>query len=186
MGTDELEQLLEGAEETDVLEFKDAMDWDHKTLVKDILAMANVRDGGRIVFGIEDQTYERHGLSEAQVATFEQEAMRDKVSRYADPKVTFRVHKPLDRDGRRYVVIDVTPFDLEPVICRKTGEEVKEGVIYFRSQVKRPASAAVSNSADMRQILLRAASLMHQNIEDHGYRLPNVANDQLDQELGGL
>jgi hypothetical protein len=41
VNTDELEALLEGAEETDALEFKTAMDW-HQSLIRDILAMANV------------------------------------------------------------------------------------------------------------------------------------------------
>lgn len=54
MNTAELEALITGAEETDVLEFKGAMSWDRNTFVKDILAMANVIDGGRIVVGVED------------------------------------------------------------------------------------------------------------------------------------
>ncbi len=61
MTTEELEELLEGAEETDALEFKQAMNWDDG-LVKDILAMANIEDGGRIVVGIDDGTFARQAF----------------------------------------------------------------------------------------------------------------------------
>lgn len=69
MNTEDVEALLSGAEETDALEFKGAVPWDRNLFVKDILAMANVIDGGRIVIGVEDGTFRRLGLAPEQVAT---------------------------------------------------------------------------------------------------------------------
>lgn len=67
MITEALEAILEGAEETDWLEFKAATNWNKLTLVKDILAMANLQDGDRMVFGIEDESHKRQGMSEEQI-----------------------------------------------------------------------------------------------------------------------
>ena len=108
MTMDQLEALLGGAEETDQLEFKGAMAWAKISLGRDILAMANVQDGGRIVIGIEDETYARQGLSDAQLASFVPDDMRDQIAEYADPEVVFSVKTPIDKHGKRYVVIDVT------------------------------------------------------------------------------
>jgi len=67
--TDELEQRLEGGEETQTFDIKAAMVWDVKVLVKHILAMANVRDGGVILIGVGDKTFERQGVTDKQRST---------------------------------------------------------------------------------------------------------------------
>jgi predicted HTH transcriptional regulator len=61
MNTQELEQILEGGTETQRIEFKGACDWSVRLLAKDILALSNVRDGGYIVVGVEDETFNRQG-----------------------------------------------------------------------------------------------------------------------------
>jgi predicted HTH transcriptional regulator len=61
--TNELEQWLEGGEETQSFEVKAAGPRNVKLLVKDILAMANVRDGGVILVGVEDKTFVRQDLA---------------------------------------------------------------------------------------------------------------------------
>ncbi len=153
MTTDELEALIEGGEETDSLEFKGAMTWDVRTLVRDILAMANVIDGGRIVIGVEDETFVRQGLLEDQVQSYNLDIMRDQVAPYADPNVQFRCAIVTGQDGLRFAVIDVASFETVPVLCRRDGPDVNRGDIYFRSRSGRPSSARVNNSSDMRDII---------------------------------
>ena len=99
MGTEDIEALLTGAEETDVLEFKSAVPWDRNMFVKDILAMANVIDGGRIVVGVEDGTFRRLGLTPEQVATYRIDEMRDGMAPFADPRVVFRMDTVADASG---------------------------------------------------------------------------------------
>lgn len=185
MNTVELEALIAGAEETDVLEFKGAMSWDRNTFVKDILAMANVIDGGRIVVGVEDGTFVRQGLTPAQLATFKIDEMRDGLAPFADPRVVFRSEVVADNGGLQYVVMEVQPFDDVPVICRRDGADVHAGVIYFRSRTRRPQSAAVANSADMRDIVERAAVLSARRLRRVGF-VPEVAGPDYNAELGGL
>ncbi|MBY3138990.1 ATP-binding protein [Rhizobium laguerreae] len=188
MTTDELESLLEGAEETDVLELKGAMPWDIG-LAKDILAMANLQDGGRIVIGIEDITYARQGLDEAQLATYKSDEMRDQVAPFADPYVEFSTSVATDRQGLRYVVIAVAPFREIPVICKRSGgskNELQEGTIYYRSPTRRPQSARVSSASDMRSIVEVAAARQMQRFRKLDLEVPTAKGFDYDAELGGL
>lgn len=185
MNTQELENLLAGAEETDTLEFKGAVAWNRNLFVKDILAMANVIDGGRIVVGVEDGTFVRQGLSAAQIASFDVDEMRDGIAPFADPRVVFRVECVADAAGLNYIVIEVQPFDDVPVICRRDGADVRAGVVYFRSRTRRPESAAVGNASDMRDIVERAAALSARRLRRTGF-VPDADGPDYDAELGGL
>lgn len=188
MTTDEFEELLEGAEETDVLEFKQAMEWE-TGLVKDILAMANIQDGGRIVVGIEDQTLAKQGLTAAQAKTFNSDELKDKVGVYADPFVDFTVEEVQDRGGLSFIVISVAPFALLPVICKKDGgkkNELHAGAIYFRTRTRRPSSIPVSNASDMRDILDRATVLRMRHLQALGLQAVPANSYAFDKELAGL
>jgi predicted HTH transcriptional regulator len=184
--TDELESLLQGAEETPSLEFKGAMDWNVRSLAKDILAMANVQDGGLIVFGVEDGTFRRLGLSAPQMDSFQSDVMKDQMANYADPHVKFRFMSATDQAGLRYAIIEISPFDEIPVICKCDDADVQAGVIYYRSNQRRPQSARVSNSHDMRDIIERAAVRQMSRYRQVGLVAAPIANNELDEELGGL
>lgn len=202
MTTEELEELLQGAQESDSLEFKGAMGWD-LGLVKDILAMANVQDGGRIVIGIEDETLVRQGMSQEQLDSFIPDTMMDRVGRFADPHVSFVVDKVPDTTGRHFVVITVAAFERTPVICAKDGgvqNELQRGAIYYRSKTGRPKSARVGNANDMRDIIERAAIQTMRHFQNLGLEAkaieaatppgpPALAAKMaeiFDKELGGL
>lgn len=185
MNTNELEALLDGAEESDVLEFKTAMDW-HQSLIRDILAMANVQDGGHIIVGIADRTCDRIGLTVAQIATFDLETMRDRVASFADPRVEFRIDVVADRHQLQFVVIEVRPFETIPVVCRRDGVDLNEGDIYYRSRTGRPASARVRRSADMRDIIEVAITRSRRRLSGIGLVPQQDPGRDYDQELGGL
>lgn len=186
MDTATLEALLEGSAETPSLEFKGAMEWDYKSLTRDILAMANVQDGGRIIVGVVDETFERQGLTEQQIASFKIDIMKDQVSPYADPFVSFEVEFPTDAAGRKYAVISVAPFAELPVICAKGGQDVKEGDIYFRSADKRPQSARVASSHDLRDIIERSIVRRRNKLIQIGLIEQPDADALLNAELGNL
>lgn len=201
MTTEELEELLQGAQESDSLEFKGAMGWD-LGLVKDILAMANVQDGGRIVIGIEDETLVRQGVSQEQLDSFIPDTMMDRVGTFADPHVSFSVEKVSDTAGLSFVVITVAPFERTPVICARDGvrNELQAGTIYYRSKTGRPKSARIDNANDMRDIIERATIQTMRHFHNLGLEAkaidaaaPADVTDLaakmagiFDEELGGL
>ncbi|MBY0301189.1 MULTISPECIES: helix-turn-helix domain-containing protein [Sphingomonas] len=186
MNTEDIEALLTGAEETDALEFKGAVSWDRNLFVKDILAMANVIDGGRIVIGVEDGTFVRLGLSAEQVASYRIDEMRDGIAPFADPRAVFRMETVTDAAGLRFVVIEVSPFEDVPVICKRDGADVRAGVVYFRSRTRRPESAAVANSTDMRDLVERSAALSARRLRRIGFVPELQPGPDYDAELGGL
>src|SRR4029077_3441221 len=93
-----------------------------------------------------------------------------------------------DRQGNRYVVIQVKQFSEVPVICRvedpKAG--VKGGVMYYRTLHRRPESAPVTNSFDLRTILDLATVKMMQRRRAVGYAAAEDVTEALNDELGGL
>lgn len=169
MITKELEKILEGGRETREIDFKAPCKWDVRTFVKDILAMANLRDGGWIIVGIkekEDKTFERCGVSEEEKLTYDIDIMKDQIGNYADPFVDFEVNFITDRENKTYVVIRVFPFEEIPVICKKDDNEVKAGVIYYRNRNKKVESAPISNSTDMKELIETAILKRMKKIEE--------------------
>ena len=184
--TEDLEALLSGAEETDALEFKGAVAWDKHLFVKALLAMANIIDGGRIVVGLEDGTCARLGLSDDQVRTFQIEEMRDQIAPYADPRVVFRLEVAADAEGKQFIIIEVQAFEDVPVICKRDGPDIRAGTIYFRSRTRRPESAPISNSLDMRDLVERSAALCARRLRRLGFSPEPLRGPDYDAELGGL
>ncbi len=188
MTTEELEVKIEGQPESPTLEFKRNMPWLVKSLAKDILAMTNVRDGGYIIIGIEDETLIRQGVSSENKQTYKIDEMRDQMTRFADPHVNFTVSFPVDNQGLPYVVIRVLPFQDVPVICRVDDEVagVANGLIYYRNSNRRVESARVSNSYDMRDIIEYATVKMMQRKKDFGFTAQEGVRDQLANERENL
>lgn len=186
MSPEGLESLLAGAQETDTVEFKAAMSWDAKTFVKDILAMANVIDGGAIIIGVEDASFVRQGLTARQIATYDYDIMRDQIDPYADPRVIFTKQIVQDAAGRSYAVIEVAPFEEMPVICARDGADVHRGVIYVRSRSRRPESARVSRTEDMREIIESSISRRSRSLRRAGFVPATEVQHALDAELGDL
>ncbi len=185
MTPDRLELLLEGRQETDAVEFKSAIPWDKNTFVKDILALANIIDGGSIIVGVDDGTFVRHGMGDDLIATYDIEQMRDQIAPFADPRVMFTRHIIADARGFKYVVIEVSPFEDIPIICARDGYDVQKGVIYYRSRSRRPESARVSNSADMRDIIEASIARRSRQLRRIGF-VPPPGKYDFDAELGGL
>ena len=202
MNTDELEARLEGQAETQSLEFKAASPWDVTKLAKDIIALANVQDGGLIIIGVEDGTFVRQGVPPEQSSTFRLEVMKDQMAAYADPHINFSVEFPQDRDGRLYVVIRVLPFEEIPVICKRDSQETQAGTIYYRNRNRRVESARVSNSYDMRDIIEVATVRMMERKRRLGFTISaqpssptiserarptsSIDSNKFDEELDGL
>ena len=184
----ELEDLLELRRETQTFEVKESMPFSVGALAKDILAMANHRDGGSIVIGVVDSTFERTGVQDSHKATYRVDEMRDKMLKFADPPVRFDVDHVTDDDGKAYVVITVATFDRVPVIARAGNNvDVKQGLIYYRNSDKRVESAAISNADDMLELVMTATQRTRGWLRDRGFEpVTDAFAELLDAELDGL
>lgn len=198
MTTIELEQYLEGLNETQNLDYKTAIPWNAKSMAKDFIAMANVRDGGAIVIGVTENKgiFTRTGVDDSIAGTYKVDIMRDQLASYMDPSVDFTVHFPIDQDERKYVFIKIQPFKEVPVISRcNIPDELIRNTIYYRNTNKRVESAPVSNSNDLRDIIETSAVRMMQRRKVAGFTvaLPEtywdsnrtVTSDEPPQDLTG-
>jgi len=188
MTTAELEQALEAGSESPSLEFKGPISWSVELFAKDILAMTNTPGGGRIVVGVDDGTFERIGLNQEQCDSYQVDIMRDQMTGFADPHVLFEAERVSDSSGKTYVVIQVHPFQEVPVICRKNhpAAGTRAAVVYFRGSHRRPESAPVATSYDMRTIMMQAAARMMRRMKDLGFAVASPDAQQFDDELEGL
>lgn len=162
---DVLRNLLALRAETRNLDYKQSMNWasaaneDKCQLVKDILAMMNAQDGGQIVIGVEDKTYNALGVSDADSATFDTTKVNDFVCKYTDPLASCHVQR-LAHDGKNFIVIDIPEFKDTPIICKADANSstnkpiLKRGGLYIRTE--KASSELVSSAEEMRELLGRA------------------------------
>lgn len=149
--------IIRGYEERN-LEYKRSMSWNDSLtkprIVKSILAMSNIRDGGYIILGIEEEDghFVITGMTEDDLRTFNYDDIADFVSTCADPYVRFSMHN-VEFEAKNFLVLQVEEFDKIPVICKKDyGKILHKGVIYTRSR-RKPESIAVPSQNEMREIL---------------------------------
>lgn len=148
-------------------DFKQSINWitvDKDTklkIIKDILAMSNTQDGGKIIIGVEDDSYKLVDLSEEDFKSFDQTSVNQFLERYADPKFCVQIYKLDDIDGKRVVVIDIPEFKEMPIICAKDAHSSKDGskkilrkgAVYIRTESAE--SKEIDSSEDMREFLMR-------------------------------
>ena len=154
--------ILHGKEER-YLEYKRAMIWKGNNttkvkVAKAMMAMANLRNGGVIVIGMQEISrgvWEPEGMTPEQMSSFTQDDVAQWVNDYATPAVQFSIN-PLTLNGNQFVVIQVQEFDTAPVVCRKQkaagGENLNAGAIYYRSH-RKIESAPISSDEDSRELI---------------------------------
>lgn len=160
-------QLIEIKTETKNLDYKEDLNWDKSSndkkleTVKDIIAMANTQDGGKIVIGVRDDDYEFVGLSEEDYKSFDQTKLNEFLHKYTDPKFSCQVYK--DKIYEKYVVvIDIPEFQEVPIICKRDAHSSKnnskqilqKGQIYIRTD--KATSEVIPSAQEMRELLGRA------------------------------
>src|SRR3989338_926615 len=118
-----LEELLNVKSEKKNLDLKERFNWSKASksekvgLIKDVLSMTNVKDGGKIVIGVEDKQYDPVGLSEEDYSSFDTTSFNQFLHKYTDPLLSCVVHK-VSRDGKFFVVIDIPEFSETPILSK--------------------------------------------------------------------
>lgn len=190
--------IINGLEERHV-EFKRTMNWSDigtkSKVVKSSMAMANLRDGGFIVFGIErqaDDSYIPVGMKPEDYDSFKQDEVSMEVSNYADPFVELTVQK-VERDNKLFAIIQIREFLDLPILCKRDGaERLRNGAIYVRPR-RKYETAELPSQVDLREILDLAVEKkirsFYSQIERVGARLA-IPEDRdakaFAEQLGGL
>ncbi len=129
-------------------------------LTKDIIAMANTRDGGTLVIGVSEDrdtgTLSFDGLTPDQIRSFDITKIHDFVKERATPPVKFSVQTS-EHNGDTFIVIQVPEFDDQPHVCTKDAQTATNKTIFRRSDilVRTPGAASerISDDNTMRQFL---------------------------------
>lgn len=159
MNVSELQELIQLGKEGRSLEFKQSTPWADgrfkAQIAKAILAFSNVRDGGRIVIGVEqvhDGGFTPRGMTDEHLSTWNFDDLASYVSEFADPFVDFSMER-LTFDSNTYLVITISEFKDLPVICKRDGANLlRRGAIYTRTY-RMPESAEVPSQTELREIL---------------------------------
>ena len=122
MTDQEFAQILELDHETSGVEFKGPGPRSNPRLftrvVRAVLGMANRRDGGRVIIGVEDNggVLTPVGLSEEALITWRYDDIAAGIAVYADLSVSFE-RQVKEYTGNQYVVLEVDVFTDIPGLC---------------------------------------------------------------------
>lgn len=163
-----------GLAEQRSIEFKESTAWTSIkcVLTRTIMAMANLKGGGKIVIGVREDPNKDPvavGMSKEDFDSYNQDDIASFVNEYAEPSVVVAPRKLTD-EGKRYVVLNVEEFSEVPIVCKKDGrktckDHLRRGSIYHRPK-RKVESTDRFDYADMRELVGLAAikqhRLMHQ------------------------
>lgn len=181
--------------ESQSVDFKESAPWDalqHK-LVRTVLAMANLRDGGIVIIGASESgdRWDLGGISDEHLATYAVDDVVDAIHRFASPAVKSVMVLVPYRNSRNFLVLQVFEFDDTPIVCRRDGPPdsgLKQGTVYVR-----PAGLArtteVRSADQMHDLLELAAEKRARRILETARRIGMEVTPPakpFDDELGGL
>lgn len=160
ISNEELIDLLALGHEQRGIEFKGPGDATDKAfrakVIRASLAMANRRDGGYAVIGIDDKDPAAGGpgLTTQQITQWTNyDDLATWFGEYADPAFTFEVAARQPRQGVDVVVIQVHEFDDIPVLCKRDyGTILSRGALYTRSHA-RPETSDAYHHSELRELL---------------------------------
>ena len=167
LSEEDIKQLLAIKTETKNLDYKESLNWESGPkdlkleMVKDVLAMANTQDGGKIVFGVRNGDFEFIGMPEDDFKSFDQTKVNDLLHKYTDPDHSCQVYKD-SINGKCLVIIQVPEFEEVPIICKNDAHSsvdcskqiLKEGHIYIRTD--KATSEIIPSAQEIRELLGRA------------------------------
>ena len=164
-------------------------------IVRVMLGMANRRDGGTVVIGVEDvgTTLSPVGLTDEQGITWRYDDVADGISAYADPNVSFDLEIKL-HESKQYVVLEISEFEDIPVLCKRSYQSIlRNGACYVRTR-RKPETSEIPAQAEMRDLLdlatekaFRKFIAQAQRAGMNSFGTPQPDDEDLfDQQLGDM
>jgi hypothetical protein len=183
------------------LDFKESQPWQvlRWRLLKTIMGMANLRDGGLIVLGVSerDNTWELTGIQQAHLDTFDYDDIVEQLNKYASPSITLDIVVHDHEEQNRYLAFHVHQFKDSPVVCRNNSpDEVKPkdrlaaGEIYVRSATGKPQTVKITDAVRLHDLLELAAEFRARRMLEVGKRVGLVpgesAASKFDSEIATI
>ncbi len=196
-----IESALSRCQEQTWLDFKESQPWDTLCwrLLKTVMGMANLRDGGLILIGVAemDQSWELTGITADHLRTYDYDEISDQLSKYASPQVELDIVVHIPEDGNQYLAFHIHQFKDSPVVCRKnspeavkTKERLVPGEIYVRPLSGRPRTEKVTDAARLHDLLELAAEHRARRMLETGKRIGLVPGEtsanHYDAELSSI
>lgn len=166
MTLDEIATLIHRKSETAHVDYKAGFEWnkenrDHQLeLIRDMIAMANTQDGGTLILGVEDGTYNLIGVAPEILTSFDQTDVGQMLYSYSEPKLPFELQKA-QVNGNNVIVIRIPKFTDTPIICSDvahgkdpTKPILRRGALYIRTDAAQ--TEEISSVHEMRHLLNRA------------------------------
>jgi hypothetical protein len=195
---DRIHHALSRCQEQPWLDFKESQPWAvlQWRILKTIMGMANLRDGGLIIVGVSerDNKWVLTGIKLSDLESFQNDEIVDQIKKYASPNVRLDVVLHDDEDGNQYLVFHVRQFEDSPVVCcnnspdaMKKKDRLAKGDFYVRPQSGRPRTERVEDASGLHDLLDLAAEYRARRMLEVGRRIGLVqaaaANEKFDEEL---
>jgi predicted HTH transcriptional regulator len=193
MTEQEFAELLARGHETQGIEFKGPGSRDDRhffaKVTRAILGMANRRDGGLVIIGVEDDDGAPVplGLTQEQLESWRFDDVAALLVTYADPTISFDLDV-LEYQGTRFLVIKVHEFEDIPVLCNKDHDHgpgsndkvLRKGACYVRSR-RKPETSEIPSQEDMRELLDLAIDKGVRNFVTRAYRIGFLPAEQQEE-----
>ena len=160
--------ILEAPNESRAVEFKPSIPWPNnidelqnnlkaQEIIVSILAMSNLRDGGKIILGVEKvdeekKRYEAKGMKSENLDGYDHDLIFEQIRHYGEPepKLQISCQKWKDKD---FIVFAVQSFDFVPIISKNPRHltKLEHSVLYIRTD--KPESKKITEPSEMKEIV---------------------------------
>jgi predicted HTH transcriptional regulator len=195
---DKIVTALGLCQESHRVDFKESAPWVslRDNLVKTILGMGNLRDGGIVVVGVSerDANWEITGITEEHLQSYDVDDMLGYFGSFISPFAEIDVVQALYND-QNFLAIQIHEFQELPLVCRSNGPDpnhagLHAGGVYIRPMGGVPRTTRVVDAQEMHNLLDLAAEKRARNLirRARAFEMvgPDLDNVAFDRELEGL
>jgi predicted HTH transcriptional regulator len=188
---------LDRCQESQAIEFKESADWESLKLrvIKTILAMGNLRDGGIIIIGASERndTWDLTGIAPEHLATYDFDDITDAINRYASPPIQIDIVLVTYNGDKTFLALQAKEFESLPYVCQNNAPNgsklLRKGEVYVRPPGK-PQTKRITDAQEMADLLELVAEKRARSIISTSRRIgfapPPDDSQYFDRELGGL
>lgn len=187
---------LDRCQELQGVDFKESAAWQvlQWKIIKTVLGMGNLRDGGIIVIGASErsETWDLTGIKPDHLSTYDVDDIIGRTNAYVSPHVDLDIVTVRYRNEKVFLVVQVREFEDTPLVCKKNGpddEDLYEGTVYVRPPGM-ARTTKITDATQMHDLLELAAEKRARRILEVSRRVGLVSSpsfsEQFDRELEGL